>query len=89
MRCLDDKRIELTSIHMSDSIQVLLGLLAQITGGQGGIKFGIVQLVIAASLFGVFCRSKKKISAKLCCDVLVVGRFYHSQPCIQVWPNLV
>jgi signal transduction histidine kinase len=39
---------------MQDNIQILLGLIAQVTGGQGGIRFGIVQFVIAASLFGVF-----------------------------------
>jgi signal transduction histidine kinase len=37
---------------MPDSIQILLGLLAQITGGQGGIRFGIVHFVVAAGLFG-------------------------------------
>ena len=37
---------------MTDSFQILLGLLAQITGGRGGISFGIVHFVVAAALFG-------------------------------------
>jgi signal transduction histidine kinase/ActR/RegA family two-component response regulator len=45
----------------SESPQILLGLLAQITGGQGGIRFGIVQFVVAAFLFGVlFAIAKRK-----------------------------
>jgi signal transduction histidine kinase/ActR/RegA family two-component response regulator len=46
---------------MLDSIQIFLGLLAQITGGQGGIRFGIVQFVVAAAMFGVlFVVARKK-----------------------------
>lgn len=46
---------------MPDSIQILLGLLAQITGGRGGISFGIVHFVIAAGLFAiVFAVASKK-----------------------------
>ncbi len=46
---------------MPDTLQILLGLLAQITGGQGGIRFGIVQFVVAAGLFGfLFATASKK-----------------------------
>ena len=45
---------------MLDSIQILLGLLSQITGGQGGIRFGLVHFFIAACLFGVFFAIARK-----------------------------
>ena len=46
---------------MNDSLQILLSLVAQVTGGQGGIRFGIVHFVVAAGLFGfLFAIARKK-----------------------------
>jgi signal transduction histidine kinase/ActR/RegA family two-component response regulator len=39
---------------MPSSIKTLLDLLSQITGGRGGISYGIVNFVIAAVFFAVF-----------------------------------
>jgi signal transduction histidine kinase len=39
---------------MPSSIKTLLDLLAQVTGGRGGISYGLVNFVIAAVFFAVF-----------------------------------
>jgi signal transduction histidine kinase/ActR/RegA family two-component response regulator len=36
-----------------DSLKVLLGLISQLTGSHGGIRFGIVHFVFAATFFGL------------------------------------